>query len=150
MAADCKSIAICCFPVADGVGLRQYRVVRWFLLPEAELCLLPAANAGFQIQRDVNENRRSKLQICWNWNCSGLQIHRFCCFPVADGVGLRQYRAVRWVLTAGGRALSATGSHNATRWTRTGTGGGLENPAQQRYNCHQPYSAIIPLKVETV
>ena len=27
----------CCFPVAGGVGLRQYRVVRWFLLPEAEL-----------------------------------------------------------------------------------------------------------------
>ena len=25
------------FPVAGGVGLRQYRVVRWFLLPEAEL-----------------------------------------------------------------------------------------------------------------
>ena len=31
---------------------RQYRVVRWFLLPEVELCLRPAANAGLPIQRD--------------------------------------------------------------------------------------------------
>ena len=34
---------LCRFPVAGGVGLRQYRVVRWLLLPEAELCLRPAA-----------------------------------------------------------------------------------------------------------
>ena len=29
---------------------RQYRVVRWFLLPEGELCLRPASNAGLPIQ----------------------------------------------------------------------------------------------------
>ena len=62
---------------------RQYRVVRWFLLPETELCLRPAATLD-------------------------------CKSCVA-------------------------------KWTRTGTGGRMENPAQQRYNCHchQPFLAII-------
>ena len=60
---------------------RQYRAARWFLLPEGELCLRPAAMLD--------------------------------CKPCV------------------------------AKWTRTGTGGGLENPAQQRYNCHQPFLAII-------
>ena len=98
MATDCKSIASAAFRSQAESAYRQYRVVRWLLLPETELCLRPAANAGFQILRDVNENRRSRLQICWNWNCTGLQINRFCRFPVAGGVGLRQYRVVRWLL----------------------------------------------------
>ncbi len=64
-------------------AFRQYRAVRWFLLPETELCLRPAAMLD-------------------------------CKSCVA-------------------------------KWTRTGTGGGLENPAQQRYNCpcHQPFLAIM-------
>ena len=53
-------------------AFRQYRAVRWVLLPEAELCLRPAA-----------------------------MLDRKSC---------------------------------VTKWTRTGTGGRMENPAQQRYN----------------
>ena len=39
----------CCFPVAGGVGLWQYRAARWFLLPEVELagCWVRAADCKY-------------------------------------------------------------------------------------------------------
>ena len=42
-AADCKSIASAAFRSQAESAYRQYRAVRWFLLPETELCLRPAA-----------------------------------------------------------------------------------------------------------
>ena len=80
-AADCKFIASVAFRSQAESAYRQYRAVRWVLLPEGELWLRPAAMLD-------------------------------CKSCVA-------------------------------KWTRTGTGGGLENPAQQRYNCHQPFLAIM-------
>ena len=60
----------------------------------------------------------------------------------------RQYRAARWFLLPEGElwlrpAAMLDCKSCVAKWTRTGTGGGLENPAQQRYNCHQPFLAII-------
>ena len=82
-AVDCKFIASVAFRSQAESAYRQYRAVRWVLLPETELCLRPAATL----------------------DCKSC----------------------------------------VTKWTRTGTGGRMENPAQQRYNCHchQPFLAII-------
>jgi len=58
----------------------------------------------------------------------------------------RQYRAVRWVLLPEAelclRPVAMLDCKSCVaKWTRTGTGGRMENPAQQRYNCHchQPW-----------
>ena len=53
---------------------RQYRVVRWFLLPEVELCLRPAANAGLPIQWTG-----TIWPDCYIYGCaSAEQINLFC------------------------------------------------------------------------
>ena len=40
----------------SGVGLRQYRVARWFLLPEAELRRRLGQGSRLQIWLNVNAN----------------------------------------------------------------------------------------------
>ena len=62
----------CCFPVAGGVGLRQYRVVRWFLLPEGELCLRPAAT--LDCKSTATELLLINLQLL---RCAGFVIRRY-------------------------------------------------------------------------
>ncbi len=47
-------------------------------------------------QNDLQSH--SGQQVNFLKRYGGLQIHCFCCFPVAGGVGLRQYRVVRWLL----------------------------------------------------
>ena len=45
-AVDCKFIASVAFRSQAESAYRQYRDVRWFLLPEGELWLRPAATLG--------------------------------------------------------------------------------------------------------
>ena len=45
-AVDCKFIASVAFRSQAESAYRQYRAARWFLLPEAELCLRPVATLG--------------------------------------------------------------------------------------------------------
>ena len=53
---------------------RQYRVVQWLLLPEGELCLRPAANAGLPIQWTG-----TIWPDCYIYGCaSAEQINLFC------------------------------------------------------------------------
>ena len=72
MAADCKSVASAALRSQAESAYRQYRVVRWFLLPEGELCLRPAAT--LDCKSTATELLLINLQLL---RCAGFVIRRY-------------------------------------------------------------------------
>ena len=72
MAADCKSVASATFRSQAESAYRQYRAARWFLLPEGELCLRPAAT--LDCKSTATELLLINLQLL---RCAGFVIRRY-------------------------------------------------------------------------
>ena len=76
-AADYKSIASAAFQSQAESACRQYRAVRWFLLPEAELRLrlggrLQICNNKYSATTNI---RRSRVQCKFTCDCRGATVY---------------------------------------------------------------------------